>query len=97
VTVKRLNDPRGLILDAIRTSMRTRNYPPTLREIAIAVGLDSTSSVAHHLKAMEAAGLITRAPGHARAIVIADIHPTESETAPVAPGAASDPLERNHQ
>ena len=88
-------NPRGRILDVIRTSMRERHYPPTVREIADACGFRSASSVVHHLKAMEADGLITRAPGHARAIVIADIHP-ESRTAPDAPEAVLDPPKEIH-
>lgn len=95
MTVKRLTDPRGRILAAIRTSVRDRGYPPTIREIGDAVGLSSTSTVLHHLRVMEADGWITRPPGCVRAIVIADIHP-ESEAAPVAPGAAPDPTEETY-
>jgi repressor LexA len=90
VTAKRLTDPRGKILAAIRASMKERGYPPTVRELGDAVGLSSTSSVLHHLRVLREQGLITRAPGSARALVIADIHP-ESEAAPDAPGAAPDP------
>jgi hypothetical protein len=77
VTAKRLTDPRGQILAAIRYSMRTRGYPPTMREIAAAVGFSSTATVSHHLRAMAADGLIRRDPDKPRAIVIADIQPTE--------------------
>jgi repressor LexA len=37
-------------------------YPPTIREIATAVGLVSSSSVAHHLTMLERLGLIKREP-----------------------------------
>ena len=88
---KRLADPRGQILAAIRESMRTRGYPPSLRELAETVGLASTSTVTHHLRVLETQGAIRRDPDRARAIVIADIYPTQDEAAPVAPGAAPDP------
>lgn len=97
MTVKRLTDPRGQILAAIRTSMRERGYPPTMREIAAAVGFSAISSVEHHLKAMTTDGLISRAPGMARAIVIADIHPTESGAGPAPTEPAPDPQEGDHQ
>lgn len=77
MTAKRLNDPRGQILQAIRDSMRTRGYPPSIREIAAVVGLASTSSVRHHLLAMAEDGLIHRDPDKPRALVIADIYPSE--------------------
>jgi repressor LexA len=37
------------ILDFIRERTADRGYPPTVREIAEAVGLASTSAVHHHL------------------------------------------------
>jgi repressor LexA len=91
VTAKRLTNPRGQILDAIRASMRERGIPPTMRELADTVGLASTSSVEHHLRVLAEQGAIRRLPGAARAVVIADIHPTQDEAAPDAPGTAPDP------
>ena len=41
------------ILDVIRASVTTRGYPPSIREIGDAVGLTSTSSVAHQLRTLE--------------------------------------------
>lgn len=86
-------DPRGRILAVIRTSVKERGYPPSMREIASACGFTSTGTVSYHLRAMAADGLIRRVPGAARAVVIADIHPASSEAVPDAPGTASDPTE----
>lgn len=77
MTAKRLSDPRGQILAAIRTSVRERGIPPTLQEIADAVGFSSLSSVHHHLRVLQKQGAIRRDPDKARAIVIADIYPPE--------------------
>jgi repressor LexA len=96
MTAKRLDDPRGQILAAIRTSVRERGIPPTLQEIADAVGLSSLSSVHHHLRVLQKQGAIRRDPDKARAIVIADIYPVNDEAAPVAPGSRSRPHERDH-
>lgn len=87
---RKLDDPRGQVLDAIRISVRERGYPPSIQEIAEAVGL-ARSTVHHHLRALAETGVISRPAGRARAIVIADIHPTESGAGPVAPEPAPDP------
>ncbi|WP_433220436.1 transcriptional repressor LexA [Dactylosporangium sp. CS-047395] len=58
------------ILSVIRDSIEKRGYPPTVREIGAAIGLGSPSSVAHHLKAMEKAGLIRRDAHGPRAVDI---------------------------
>ena len=42
-----LTERQRTILEVIRTSVTTRGYPPSIREIGDAVGLTSTSSVAH--------------------------------------------------
>ena len=39
------------ILQCLRESVHTRGYPPSLREIAQAVGLASQSTVSYHLSA----------------------------------------------
>ncbi|MCP3681292.1 MAG: helix-turn-helix domain-containing protein [bacterium] len=43
-------------------------YPPTIQELADEMGYGSKNTVSHHLKALEAAGYITRRPGEARTI-----------------------------
>src|SRR4026209_880528 len=43
-------------------------YPPSVREIADAVGLASTSAVHHHLIALERDGLLERGGKHSRAL-----------------------------
>ncbi|HEY1840890.1 MAG TPA: transcriptional repressor LexA [Mycobacterium sp.] len=56
------------ILDVIRGSVTTRGYPPSIREIGDAVGLTSTSSVAHQLRALEKKGFLRRDPNRPRAV-----------------------------
>lgn len=60
------------VLDVIRTSVRERGYPPSIREIGDAVGLTSTSSVAHQLRALERKGLLKRDHNRPRAVNIQD-------------------------
>ena len=56
------------ILAAITDGIRRRGYPPSIREIGDAVGLSSTSSVAHQLKQLEHLGRIRRDPYRCRTI-----------------------------
>ena len=56
------------ILDFIAATLRTRGYPPSVREIARAVGLASTSAVHHHLQILERDGYLERGAAQSRAI-----------------------------
>lgn len=56
------------ILQVIRESVEHRGYPPSVREIGDAVGLASTSSVAHQLSALESKGLLRRDHNRPRAV-----------------------------
>jgi len=59
---------RQRILDCIAHTVEERGYPPSVREIADAVGLASTSAVHHHLIALEREGLIERGTHASRAL-----------------------------
>lgn len=60
------------ILDAIRTEIEQKGYPPSMRQIGDMVGLASLSSVTHQLGRLEAMGYIRRDPKLPRAIEILD-------------------------
>ena len=63
-----LTERQRTILDVIRASVTTRGYPPSIREIGDAVGLTSTSSVAHQLRTLERKGYLRRDPNRPRAV-----------------------------
>jgi repressor LexA len=65
-----LSSRQRKILQAIRDSIEQRGYPPSLREIRDAVGLDSISAVSYQLSVLEAKGVLRRDPGLPRAIEI---------------------------
>ncbi len=67
------------ILDVIRASVTTRGYPPSIREIGDAVGLTSTSSVAHQLRTLEKKGYLRRDPNRPRAV---DVRSAEDMSKP---------------
>jgi repressor LexA len=56
------------ILDFIRKTVHDRGYPPTVREIGEAVGLNSSSSVHAQLANLEKRGLLKRDPTKPRAM-----------------------------
>src|SRR4051812_28443572 len=51
------------ILDYIAATLRARGFPPSVREIARAVGLSSPSAVHHHLLILEREGYLERTRG----------------------------------
>lgn len=63
-----LTERQRTILDVIRASVTSRGYPPSIREIGDAVGLTSTSSVAHQLRTLERKGYLRRDPNRPRAV-----------------------------
>ncbi len=58
------------VLMFLRTEIERRGYPPSMREIGAAVGLTSTSSVAHQLRTLEGLGYVKRDPHRPRALEI---------------------------
>ena len=64
------------ILEIIRGWVEQVGYPPSVREIGEAVGLTSTSSVAHQLRTLERKGYLRRDPHRPRAV---GVRPPEQE------------------
>jgi repressor LexA len=62
------------VLAVIRDWVERYGYPPSVREIGDAVGLQSTSSVHHQLRTLERKGYLRRDPNRTRAV---DVRPPE--------------------
>ncbi|MFM8965898.1 MAG: repressor LexA, partial [Actinomycetota bacterium] len=58
------------ILQAIKSAMEEKGYPPSMREIGEAAGLASPSSVKYQLEALESKGWIRRDPSRGRALEV---------------------------
>jgi len=88
-----LSPRQGKIVQIIEDSVRCNGYGPSLREIAEAVGLASTSSVAYQLSVLEKKGHLTREAGRPRTAVLRNpaqeavglslVRSAEQEIAPV--------------
>jgi repressor LexA len=75
-----LTERQRTILEVIRASVTSRGYPPSIREIGDAVGLTSTSSVAHQLRTLERKGYLRRDPNRPRAV---DVRLSDESATPV--------------
>ncbi|MFZ5633746.1 MAG: transcriptional repressor LexA [Bacillota bacterium] len=56
------------IIDVIKNNVKSKGYPPSVREIGLAVGLKSSSTVHSYLKRLEEKGYIRRDPTKPRAV-----------------------------
>jgi len=86
--VKKLSERQQMIFDFITSEVKTKGYPPAVREIAKAVGLASSSTVHGHLERIEKKGFIKRDPTKPRAIEIINLDPSndiDKDTARYAP------------
>src|SRR5690606_21210789 len=70
--VSKVSNRQQAILDFIKSEVREKGYPPSVREIGEAVHLASSSTVHGHLDRLEKKGLIRRDPTKPRAIEILD-------------------------
>jgi repressor LexA len=78
--MKQLTRKQQVIYDFLTQFTAENGYPPSVREIAAAVGLKSPSTVHFHLKALEEAGAINRDTGKTRAITtVHSVLPEEAE------------------
>ncbi|OAS13913.1 transcriptional repressor LexA [Paenibacillus oryzisoli] len=69
------------IMEFIKSEVKDKGYPPSVREIGEAVGLASSSTVHGHLERLEKKGMIRRDPTKPRAIEILGLDGAESQFA----------------
>ncbi len=69
---KPLTTRQHTVLEAIRTCIRERGYPPTIRELGRQLGIKSLRGVTTHLDAIARKGFLKREP-RARSISLLDV------------------------
>ncbi|CAD2074494.1 LexA repressor [Jeotgalicoccus coquinae] len=79
--MKDLTDRQKDIFQYIKRSVNDKGYPPSVREIGNAVGLQSSSTVHGHLAKLETKGYIRRDPTKPRAIEI--VQASDDNASPV--------------
>ena len=70
MTAGQLTDRQREILQFIIDEQRDRGFPPSVREIGLAVGLTSPSTVHSHLSTLQRRGFLRRDPTKPRAIEV---------------------------
>jgi repressor LexA len=83
LTPTELTERQQAILRVVREHIDLHGYPPTVREIGIAVGLTSTSTVHAHLRALEERGALRRDAAKPRAMELPDRAQRTAERADV--------------
>lgn len=78
-----ISDKQKQILDFIREYTVSQGYPPSVREIASAVGLRSPSSVHAHLKRLHELGYLDKDDHKTRAITIAGAGGSTGDSVPI--------------
>lgn len=68
--MERLTPRQQMIFEFIKDTVRTKGYPPSVREIGEGIGLRSSSTVHAHLSRLEHKGYIRRDPTKPRAIEV---------------------------
>ena len=85
-----LKEKEQKILDFMREEIRTKGYPPTVREICAAVGIKSTSTAHKAIGALVEKGYLRKDPAKPRALVLVPQEEDEPETdTPVSPENAA--------
>lgn len=90
---QKLSKKQQMILDFLKKEVSDKGYPPSVREICLAVDLKSTSTVHTHLTKLEEKGFIRRDPTKPRAIEIFDQN--KDSKASTANYSSSEPLYLN--
>ncbi|MBR5292740.1 MAG: transcriptional repressor LexA [Clostridia bacterium] len=70
--MQQLTKQQQAVYDFIRSYIENNSIPPTVREIGAAVGLNSTSTVHAHIKALKEKGLLTNGGSAHRNISLAN-------------------------
>lgn len=83
-----LSDRQRRILEVIKDAVLLRGYPPSIREIGDAAGLQSTSSVAYQLNQLEKKGFLRRDPNKPRAVDVRTLPSSDMGRKPVRPAGA---------
>lgn len=69
-----LKDRERKILDYMKEEIRTKGYPPTVREICAAIGIKSTSTAHKDIESLVRQGYLVKDPSKPRALMVVDPH-----------------------
>lgn len=90
--MNQLKEREQKILNYMKEEIRTKGYPPTVREICAAVGIKSTSTAHKDIESLVRQGYLVKDPSKPRALMVVDPHTDRNAAASPAGSTAS--LER---
>ena len=81
----KLKDRERKILNYMKEEIKTKGYPPTVREICTAIGIKSTSTAHKDIESLVRQGYLVKDPSKPRALMVVDPHadkkaPAENNT-----------------
>lgn len=85
-----LTEREQKILHYMKTQIKSKGYPPTVREMCQSLGIKSTSTAHKDIENLEKKGYIRKDPAKPRAIEIIDVPETFDENAGSSTGERSD-------
>jgi repressor LexA len=71
------------VLNLIRTTIRTKGYPPTVREIGANLGMNSPNAVTRHLSELERKGYVRRSGATRRTMTLVEVENHVRKTIPL--------------
>lgn len=77
--MNRLKDREQKILSFMKNEIKTKGYPPTVREICTALGVKSTSTVHKDIASLVEQGFLKKDPSKPRALMVVDTEDTASD------------------
>lgn len=80
-----LKEREQKILDFMKNEIKTKGYPPTVREICTAIGIKSTSTAHKDIESLVKQGYLKKDPSKPRALMVVDLE----EDASTVPSAVS--------
>ena len=69
----KLKERECKILNYMKEEIRTKGYPPTVREICAAVGIKSTSTAHKDIESLVRQGYLVKDPSKPRALMVVDL------------------------
>ncbi len=88
----KLKERERKILEYMKSEIKTKGYPPTVREICTAVGIKSTSTAHKDIESLVRQGFLKKDPSKPRALMVVE-KKEESETASAAESASDSVVE----
>lgn len=88
----KLKEREQRILNYMKDEIRTKGYPPTVREICAAIGIKSTSTAHKDIESLVRQGYLVKDPSKPRALMVVDPHSKDKPAA--TPASAYETVER---